>query len=128
MTVILLRNRSRSCNRWLKALQSVGFKAVPVVIGRQLSGGAEDSLAPPLLPPQSPTTVAESSPSPPAPQGLAGVRKDLAEIKGSLKVGLSLLSGTRTFVGRKCQPRTSVASLEDQPCRMKLGCQLALGR
>ncbi|CAL1359104.1 unnamed protein product [Linum trigynum] len=77
-----------------ESVSSVGVTAVPVVIGRQLSGGAEDSLAPPLLPPQSPTTVAESSPSPPAPQGLAGVRKDLAEIKGSLKAGLSLLSRT----------------------------------
>ncbi|CAL1414770.1 unnamed protein product [Linum trigynum] len=77
---------------------SSGGVTVPVIIGLHLRGVADDSLAVPP-PPQSPTTettppVVDSSPSPPAPQGLAGVRKDLAEIKGSLKAGLSLLSRT----------------------------------
>lgn len=65
-------------------------------LGRQFRGVA-DFLAPPPPPPTT-TAVDSSDPSSSSqsqPQPLLGIRNDLAEIGGSFRTGLSLLSGNK---------------------------------
>lgn len=78
------------------------LSAIGQTIGRQLRGVA-NFLAPPPTP-SSPTSAAEVAPpqqshSAPPSQALIGVRNDLAEIGGSLKSGLALLSSNKAVSG-----------------------------
>lgn len=68
------------------------FSAIGQTLGRQLRGVA-GFLAPP--PPPKTAAVESSDPSPPQSQALVGIRNDLAEISGSFRSGLSLLSGNK---------------------------------